>query len=260
MARARALAPALLAAGLAFAGSDPARAQQGDEGGGGPPFGGGDWAGQAAEYLRDELDLDDGQVEQVEGIMEESTREVFAKMGEMWSSGERPDPEAMRSAFEDVRLDISRKVREILTPAQEREFDALVDQFDRRTSRWEQQRRAWDDPSMLFEPPPIRKRILLEKAERALFLGPEETAVIMPYVEDVLDKRIALAEGRRNRRRDLRIAVDGGADAGEIEDRMDVIRSSERLERLELVAAQQALRELLTLQQEVRFVAMGILD
>ena len=61
-------------------------------------------------------------------------------------------------------------------------------------------------------------------------------------------------------REDLRNAKSGGASENEIRQRLNELRSIETLESLQLEAAQAELRALITVQQEVRLVALGILD
>ena len=233
------------------------RWQERQQNGGGDQ--GAEWTNRAADFLKEELDLDDEQAGKVGAIFQNAMGDMMRKMADSWGDG-GPDPDNMRSSMEDMRLELSGKIREVLTEAQAREFDALVDQFDSRAQRWEQSARSWDDPTLLYEPAPISKRILLEKAERALFLGPDETAVVMPMVERVIDLRIQTNEGKIVHRKDLRNAVDGGADSKEVIDRLEEIRQREERRVQELIAAEQELRQVLTLEQEVRFVAMGILE
>jgi hypothetical protein len=234
---------------------------RGRRGGGGGPGMGADWTNQAVEMLTDELDLDEVQVEAVREILNGSMSEAFRRMADAWDPETgRPDPDRMRTMMEDVRLDVSRRINEVLTPAQQREFEVLAEGFDQRSQQWEQSRRVREDISQMFEPAPISRRLTLAKAERSLFLGPAETAAIMPYVERVIDLRIGLREGRVVRRQDLRNAVEGGGSPEEIVDRLEDLRLRHARERAELAAAEQLLREFLTIEQEVRFVAMGILD
>lgn len=237
--------------------------QQGEQrrrGGGGPPWMNSGWADQAVDFLSQELDLDPGQREKIKKIMEDTMRDAFAQAAEQLGGGGMPDMDKIRSSMEDVRVKVAEKINEVLSPDQRREFEVLVDTFDRRAQSFEQMRRASEDPTELFDPPPLSKRILLSKAERALFLGPDETAVVMPLIERVLDLRIALNEGLKVRRDDLRTAMAGGASDEEVRQRLDGLRGAEERQRQELVAAEAALREVLSLEQEVRFVAMGILD
>lgn len=229
---------------------------------GGPPWANSNWTGEAVDWLGRELDLDPSQREKIQKILQDQVAEAFKKAAEMWNpeQGGMPDMNKMRSTFEDVRIGVAEKINEVLTPEQRLEFEQIVDQFDRRSQTFEQRRRASEDPTEMFDPAPISKRILLSKAERALFLGPDETAAVMPLVEKVLDLQITLDEGRKTRRVDLRNAISGGAKDEEVRARLDALRQAEEFQRLELAAARQALREVLTVEQEVRFVTMGILD
>lgn len=226
----------------------------------GPPWSNPDFSRQAVEFLTRELDLDAGQQEKAKAIMEGSIRDAMKKAAELMMGENGPDFTKMRDVMEEVRVDVAKKLNDILSPDQKREFEALVDQFDQRAQSWEQQRRAMQTPSQMFDPPPISRRVLLAKAERSLFLGPDETAVVMGYVTKVIDLRIALDEGRKTRRQDLMSAIEGGAKEAEVRQRLDRMHEAEQFQTLELAAAQEQLKELLSVEQEVRFVAMGILD
>ncbi len=222
---------------------------------------GGDRMQGIMNVLTLELDLDTDQQVKVKKILDESMRDIMRNMGRFW--GGDPNSEGFadaRKAFDDMRVKMAGKISKVLTRAQRKEFDLLVDNFDRRAQSFEQNRRAQEDPSELLNPRPISKRILMGKAERALFLGPEETAVVMPFIEKVIDTRHALYEGRKVRRKDLLNAISGGAKEDEVRQRMEDIRAAEQFQHLELIAGQQALRELLTIEQEVRFVALELLD
>lgn len=267
-----ALTGCVVALGLAApaAAQDPGGRGRGQQGEGegqqrrrGPPFADPNWSNDAVEMLKAELDLDPGQVVEVKKALDEGMRAAMQQAAELWNPDQGfqlPDQNRMREVFEKARVDIAKRIDAVLTPAQRREFEALVDQFDRRSQEFAQRRQAWEDPTALFDPAPISRRVLLDKAERSLFLGPDETQVIMPFVARVVDLRIALNEGRKVRRDDLRNAIEGGASAKEVDQRVDEIRAAAEFQRLELAAAEQALRELLTVEQEVRLVAMGVLE
>jgi len=219
------------------------------------------WTDQALEVLTRELDLDTAQRERIRTILDEVTRDAFARVGEYFRGGLDEAAQAKaRAVFDEIRVELARRISGELTPAQREEFEVLVDQFDRRAQRFEDSRRAQERPAELFNPAPASKRILLAKAERMLFLGPDELAVVLPYVQRVIDARHALYEGRRVRRADLLNAAEAGATKEELEERLAEIRAAEQFQHLELVAAQHTLRELLTVDQEARFVALGLLD
>ncbi|RMG07278.1 MAG: hypothetical protein D6731_24175 [Planctomycetota bacterium] len=227
------------------------------------PFGDpGRFADNAVEFLAKELDLDTEQRERIHELLSRGVQTMWKRVGERMRAGgaEGEFMDSFRKAMEDVRVELANEISKLLTPAQRREFEVLVDQFDRRAQRFEQTRRAWERPDQLFNPKPLSRRLALDKAERALFLGPEETAAVMPFVERLVDARLALYEGRKVRRQDLLNAIDGGASPEEIRQRVADIRAAEQFQQLEILAASQALRELLTIDQEARFVAMGLLE
>lgn len=212
------------------------------------------------EFLDKELDLDDAQAKKIEKIFGDVMADTMAKAGKYFGSGDPQAREKARKLFEDVRITISKRINEVLTPTQRKQFAVLVEQFDRRANKFEQGRIVEDDVTQLLNPKPSSKRIMLAKAESLLLLPPEETAAILPFVEKVVDRKIGLYEGRRVRRKDLLNATRGNASKDEIQQRLEEIRTAERFQRLELLAAQTKLKELLTLEQEVRFVAADIIE
>lgn len=231
-------------------------------GGGGMPS---DFSKQAVQFLTKELDLDEKQQKQAKKILDDEIAAVMAKIMDGFAKGqfEWGNPESMKKArkeFEKVRINVGTKLSKILTKAQKKEFEVLVEQFDRRAQRFEQSQRVREDPSQLFNPKPLSKQLMMSKAERSLLANKEETTVIMPYVEKVIDAQWALYEGRLIRRKDLLNAARGGASKKELAERVAQVRATEAFQRLELAAARQKLRELLTLKQEVRFVMMGLID
>ena len=60
-----------------------------------------------------------------------------------------------------MRVAITDKISEVLTPDQKREFEVLVDQYDQRMLGFERRRQAAQDSSQLFNPKPLSKRILM---------------------------------------------------------------------------------------------------
>jgi Spy/CpxP family protein refolding chaperone len=212
------------------------------------------------EFLDKELDLDESQKEAIGKIFEEVMADTMAKAGEYFGSGDPQAREKARKLFEDVRITISKRINAVLTPSQRKQFAVMVEQFDRRANKFEQGRIVEDDVTQLLNPKPSSKRILLAKAESLLFLPPEETAAILPFVEKVVERKLGLYEGRKVRRKDLLNATRAKASKQEIQARLVEIRTAERFQRLELLAAQAELKELLTLEQEVRFVAAGIIE
>lgn len=218
---------------------------------------GGDWTKRAVDFLTDELDLTDPQAESVKKIFDDMAGDMMGKVGELFATGEM---DKARKMIEEMRVEVAKKISKVLTPGQRREFEILSEQFDRRAAQWEQERRVGGDISQLFNPKPQSKRLQVAKAERLLFVTPEEAAVILPLVEAVVDKRVALFEGRRARRKDLLNAQRAGANKKEISERVAEIRAAEQFQRLELAASMERLREILTIDQEVRFVAAGIID
>ena len=118
------------------------------------------------------------------------------------------------------------------------------------------------EPSVLVEPQrTFYPRVTPEAMVRIIAaVAQGETVDALLYADQTTGKRIARQEARIIRRKDLTVAIDGGATKNEVDQRLREIRATEQFEQLELVAAQQKLRDLLTLQQEIKLVTLNVLD
>jgi hypothetical protein len=213
-----------------------------------------------ARFLKDQVDLSEDQARRVETILDGAFREAMKRFVGRYSESEA-SPETIRRDMEELRQRVLADIREILDEGQKKELDALVSELDQRARTWRENR---EDPGRdvvsVLDPDPPSKERLLARVENALLLSLEERRVILPLVARVAEARRRLREGRRDRRRDLDRAIHAGAKSDEVRDRLLAIRERERREQDEVHRAQAELREVLTLEQEARLVALGVLD
>ncbi len=218
-------------------------------------------AKQMVGLLRHELDLSEEQVERVTRILQDGIKSAMKKMFERMGDDNPPTPEQRKKDETDIREGILGKIREVLDAGQKREFEALVKEFDQRLGRFERQQNAPGGPAaQWFEGELPTKERLLVKTENVLLLNEEEKAVVLPRVDAVVTARAALREARLERRRDLSRAVHGGAKEDEMKERLHALRAKEDQLKERLEKAEADLRELLSIDQEARLVAIGVLD
>lgn len=85
---------------------------------GGPGGGGGLGMLLRSDEVRSELELLDDQVEKLQAIEEEMRDKIRQEMGGRMRGGERPDFEAMRATFDEMRKEVETKIGEVLTTQQ----------------------------------------------------------------------------------------------------------------------------------------------
>lgn len=215
-----------------------------------------------ARFLKDQVDLTEEQSDRVETILRDAFRDAMKRMIGRMGEEQPPAPEEGRKDMEDMREKIVGKIREVLDEGQRKEFEVLVKEFEQRAGQWERERMS--DPgrgaTFLFDRPLPSKDRTLVKAENVLILNEEEKKAILPLVEKVWTARQKLVTDGGERRRDLEKAVHGGAKPDEIREKIEVARARETADREALEKAENELREVLTLEQEARLVAVAILD
>jgi hypothetical protein len=98
------------------------------------------------------------------------------------------------------------------------------------------------------------------KADNILILSEDEKKVVLPRVKAVVEARRALRDERHERRKNLGIAAKAGASDDECKERLHGLRNKTVELEGRLAKAEEELREVVTLEQEARLVAVGILD
>jgi len=213
------------------------------------------------KLLKAELELSDDQADKVSTAIQDGIRAAFKQamkhMGE-----EEPDEEAIAKERDEIRDGILGKVRGVLDDTQKKEFEVLIKEFDQRAGQFERASReapGGDALVWLEGELPTKERLLL-KAENCLLLNEDEKKVVLPKVDAVVSARMKLREVRREQRRNLAQAVRAGAKEDEVRERLHSLRNRQVELARELAKAQEELRELVTIDQEARLVAIAILD
>lgn len=256
-----AFALVLLAAlvGVGFAQDDPKKES---------PSPSDEMAQAAAAIIRGEIDLRDDQVEAVNAVLAKGMKHLFDQMAAR-ERGE--DVEDL-----DVRGEILDGLNGVLDDKQRAQLDALVKEFDTQSGRFESGSQEELDPN--FDPSAIpddklaasaerwfegdmpgKERFVL-KAETALILSEDEKKIVLPRLEAVIVARRALRDATHTRRTDLGQAIHAGAKEDEVRERLHSMRGKAEELRGALEKAEEALREVVTIEQEARLVAIGVLD
>ena len=218
-------------------------------------------AKQMVKILKDELELSEEQTDKISTVITDGIKDGFKKMMKHMGE-EQPDEEEIKKERDEVRDGILTKVRSLLDDEQKKEFEVLIKEFDQRAGKFDRGGRGnpgGDAAAWLEGELPSKERLLL-KAENVLLLTEDEKKVVIPRVDAVISTRETFREVRREQRKNLSQAVRAGAKADEVRERLHLLR--EKLADLEktLRKAEEDLRELVTIDQEARLVAIGILD
>jgi len=235
-----------------------ARAQdQGEKAPDGPEV---EMAKSMVKILKEELELSEDQTSKIESAIQDGIKEGMKKMLKHMGE-EDPDEDEIRKEGEEVRTGITTKVKSFLDDEQKKEFDVLVKEFDQRAGSFDRGRGApgGDAAAWLEGELPSKERLLL-KAENTLLLTQDEKRVVLPKVEAVVALRQKMLDVRREERRSLGQAVRAKAKEDEVRERLHRLRSRQESLEKDLAKAEEELRELVTIDQEARLVAIGILD
>jgi hypothetical protein len=221
--------------------------------------------------LRQELDLNDDQVGKVTTVLEKGMTHLFVNMLAR-QNGEDPDDDLVKDEIMDG-------LRGVVDDAQRKELDVLLHEFETQTGRF--QLGVPDEDNLDLDTPfapsadkialsknadlwfegdlPTAERLAL-KADNILILSEDEKKVVLPRVKAVVEARRALRDERHERRKSLGIAAKAGASKGECKERLHGLRRKTVELENRLSKAEDELREVVTLEQEARLVAVGILD
>jgi hypothetical protein len=217
-------------------------------------------AKQLVQVLKDELELSEDQATKARTAIEESIRESMQKMMKHMAE-EEPDQDQMRKEGDEARAAVTAKIKELLDDEQRKEFDVLVKEFDTRAGRF--QRGAGNpggEEELWLEGELASKERLLLKAENVLLLSEDEKKVVLPKVDAVISARERMRDARREQRKSLAQAVHAKAKDDEVRERLHALRNHQVELEKTLAKAEDELRELITVDQEARLVAIGILD
>jgi Spy/CpxP family protein refolding chaperone len=206
-----------------------------------------------AEQLKERLGLNDEQVAQLKEI-QESMAGLRDEMRELFRSG---DMQAARERMQGLRAEIEGKMKDVLTPEQWEKMQegGMGRMFGRG--------RGGDRGGFGRGGREGRERgraRLREEAVKALNLGEEEAAVVLPLLDTVLETRELLMKEGEQRRNDFLKKAREESDPEALAAALEAFRAAKAEDKAQIAAAQEQLREVLTLEQEARLVALNILD
>ncbi len=207
--------------------------------------------GIRVDELKEPLGLSDEQATKLEAINEDLQKQMREFMERM-RSGEMPDRSKMRETMQKGREDLRAKIQEILTPEQYTKYQAL------REKRQREGRRRWGGMSSRNRQD-LTKR-LRKQAVDALALGEEAAALVLPLLDTVLETRKLMLEEAKRRRDEFRKKARESSDPDELTRLLKEFRSAAAEDKKQVAAVGDALRELLTLQQEAQLVGLQILN
>ncbi|MBL4848877.1 MAG: hypothetical protein JKY65_25420 [Planctomycetes bacterium] len=190
------------------------------------------------ERMQKELGLDDAQSAKMKELMSEM-RKSMRKMRE-----EGGGWEGMREKMGDMR----KKMSEVLTPEQRKKFEKMNEGRGRRGMR-----RGRRNSEQDF------KR-LRDEAVKSLELSEEESAVLVPLLDGVIETRKLLkAEGEKRRKAFLE-SVRSTSDEAQLAELLTRYRADRAIDKATLKKSQAKLIEVLTPTQEAKLVAFNLLD
>jgi periplasmic protein CpxP/Spy len=237
-------APAALAQdGPAPEGREERRERRGGRGGMGLPI----------ERLTEELGLTPEQVTQAEAIGEEmrtAMREMFQNGG---MEGGR---EKIREMFEAQFA----KIEAILTPEQKEKFTAFREQMNERMQRFGGERGGPGGERGGPGNPGRGRARLREEALAALALSEEEASVVTPLLDATLTARETSRADDDTRRRAFSDKLKETTDPEAVNTLLAEFRAAREAGRATVKTSQDQLREVLTVDQEAKLVALGLLE
>lgn len=249
-----ALIASLMIASPAMAQDSTPPGPGGQEEGGRRGRGQGRGPGLPLEQLTEQLGLTPDQVAQAEKFAEE----MRTKMREAFQSGDR---EGMRERMQAMFEEQFTKIEEILTPEQKEKFKAFREEMEQRRAqfgrggpRGERGERGEGRGG------PRGGQRLREEALAALNLQGEDAAVITPLLDAVLQGREAGRGDADTARRTLQQKVSETTDPEAIGKLLSEFRAAREAARATALQTQEQLREVLTVEQEAKLVALGVLE
>lgn len=201
---------------------------------------GGGMGGMDLERMTKDLGLTEDQTAKLKAMQEEM-RDAMRKMRE-----EGGGFEGMREAMGKMR----EKMNEILTPEQQKKMEEMRGQ---RGQRGDRGGRGGRNSELDF------KR-LREEAIKSLALSEEESAVLVPLLDGVLETRKLLTEEGEKRRKEFLEKVRNTTDEGELAELLTKYRTDRNGDKETLKKAMSKLTEVLTPTQEAKLVALNLLD
>lgn len=198
------------------------------------------------ERFKEELGLTEEQVAQLEALNAEM-QEQGQKLREMFQNG---DMEGAREMMQGFRTKMQDGLKSFLTEEQQEKAKELMQRGRERFGRRGRGGRGG----------PQNKARLRDEAVKALALGEEEAAVVLPRLDTVLDTRELLQREQETRRQDFLKKARETSDGDALNALLAEFRTAREADKEQVKAAMDQLREVLTLEQEVKLVGLNVLD
>ena len=198
------------------------------------------------DRLKVALGLSDEQLAKI-APLEAEARETAEKLREDAQQG-LIDPAEAREKVREAREKTVAGIREALTAEQRTKFDAIVER---------QRENAGAAPTDAER----ARRRLLQAAEKALDdLGAEEKGAVLPLVSKLIDARAAADTAATKRRAELQELATKTIEKTELTAKLAAYRAAREADLEKVKQAQTAVRDLLTVEHEVKLMALGILE
>jgi hypothetical protein len=206
------------------------------------------------DMLKEKLSLTDDQYKKLEGFNQEMSDAWKAEMADLQKGGDF-DWNKMRDKMKENIEAMRNKIRGVLTDEQKPKFEEIIKEQNQQMQR---------GPRMGPDPEQMKKR-LYDQAERELVLTAEEKSAVMPLVKKLLDVRAEARIANDKRKEaftDFVRKATGTSDEQkkEITDKLNELRKAREADAQRVKDAQASVREVLTIDNEAKLVALGILD
>ncbi|HZV02873.1 MAG TPA: hypothetical protein VFF73_39560 [Planctomycetota bacterium] len=230
-----------------------------------------------ADALKDVLSLTDDEITKIKALDATAQEDMTKLRDEMRNQGGGggnggQNFQAMRDKMQEIVTKERTAVREILTTDQQAKFDDWVKQQD--AQRQQRGRRGQNGQNGQGGQngmngrgrggdPAQRTQRLLDEAEKALTLSPDEKSVVMPLIKALLEAKAALREAETKRRDELTTFMKdkkADTDKDEIASKLKEFRKANDSDREKVKSAQAALCEVLTVDNETKLASLGIID
>lgn len=216
---------------------------------GGP---GGFQRGSLADQLKGTLTLTEDEVAKIKAL-EEQERTDQQKLRD-----EGGDRNTQRDKMQALTDKLNGSVRDLLDKDQQPKFDEWLKNRNNRRGRM-----ARNGQNGFGRNRGDRTQQLLDEATKELVLSPEEKSAVIPLVKKILDVRTENRTASDKRKQDLAAFVKGKTntpdDKAAITAKIKEYRDAEKADSDKLKAAQESLREVLTVDNEARLTSMGLL-
>ncbi len=207
-----------------------------------------------ADRVAEALGLSAEQLEEIKAAQKSLRAELRAEIETLRSEG--LDNNEIKRRAKQLREANKKAVDALLTDEQRKKLEELRGKRQR-GQRGERQRGERESREGRAAPDAAeKKRQRVERIQDALILSEDEQAVIVPFVEQVLDAQEARKAEMGPAREAFKEALKGGGDAAAL---LAQFRATREAADARLEATREELRSVLTLEQEATLVSMGVL-